>query len=803
MSDKNKDLCLALMHAETEEDIIEYLSIEGYWDDSDAWMPVGGNENNFSVIGNQQSDPVAALVEKIVNSIDARLLGECRARGIDPEGPDAPQTSREAVARFFEGKDGFNPSHPDEGLIIDWTGDFMTTQSRQITVTASGARSRSGGYPSISIADTGEGQTPDAFPETLMSLSRSNKLRIPFVQGKFNMGGTGALQFCGTKHNFQLVVSRRRPDLVEGDAATRDHEWGFTIVRRRDPEDGVRNSVFEYLAPSAGQVLSFAAENLPIRPADRAKKKGTSHAYEIPTGFGTLIKLYSYKFGTDLSSIAGGTGLGRRLEAMLPRATLPVFVADARYDTYGGRVSVGVQTRLERENSDALEADAPIRGEIAVAGVKLPVAVYAFRPGRASTYRPSADHSVAFTVNGQTHAWLTSRFFGRQTVRLSYLASDLFVVVNCSPLKGRLREDLFLNSRDRMRVDPARHEIEGALEQFLRDSSVLRDLQQARREAALMKKLNDQGVTRNLASDIVQRHSVLRRALAEGLGIQLKGRRTSTEDNVQLKRYPDYFDLVRPRANGEAASTSVAQGSRVLLEFETNADDDYFDDERGSWSITLPGSGEDVTSHFHSRGPTRGEFTVWANDLTSAFDVGQSVDLLIRVSDDNPNRIGNFEHLIRVQIKEKPSKSKRRKPAPPKPKRRDTLELPNVIPVWANKLTEQKAHGIKFSDRTAVEAMHAGDDAAPGRFDLYVYMNNKFLNDARGTTEPNQVIDSRWISIMTLLSMGYVVDRDEEDERGEANSEDVERLVRRATRAAAPIILHLEDVFAEDIPDES
>lgn len=480
-----------------------------------------------------------------------------------------------------------------------------------------------------------------------------------------------------------------------------------------------------------------------------------------------------------------------------------MFFVDARYDRYGGLPVFGVQTRLDREVDRVLEAHAPIHGALALNDAQLPVTVYVFQPERASTYRPSADHAVAFTQNGQTHAWLTSRFFHRQAVKLRYLANDLFVVVDCSPLGGRLREDLFLNSRDRMRAGNEKLEIESALEQFLRGTTVLSDLQQARREAALMRKLNDQGITRNLASDIVQRHSVLRRALADGIGIQLRGRRISAADNVQLKRYPDYFDLVRPRTNGEMASTSVAQGSRVLLEFETNADDDYFDDERGSWSITLPDSGEDVTSHFHSRGPTRGEFTVWANGLTSAFDVGQSVDLLVRVSDDNPDRVGSFEHLVRMEIKEKPRKSKQRTPTPPKAKRRDTLDLPNVIPVWATELSEGKAHGIEFSDRTAVEAMHAGDDAAPGRFDLYVYMNNKFLNDARGTTEPNQVIDSRWISIMTLLSMGYVVDRDEKHDRDDLDSEDVERLVRRATRSAAPIILHLEDVFAEDIPDDS
>ena len=43
--------------------------------------------------------------------------------------------------------------------------------------------------PCYTIVDEGEGQRPLDFGATFCSLVRSNKLRIPFVQGKFNMGG--------------------------------------------------------------------------------------------------------------------------------------------------------------------------------------------------------------------------------------------------------------------------------------------------------------------------------------------------------------------------------------------------------------------------------------------------------------------------------------------------------------------------------------------------------------------------------------------------------------------------------------
>src|SRR5207248_2286703 len=100
------------------------------------------------------------------------------------------------------------------------------------------------------------------------------KLKILFVQGKFNMGGTGALRFCG-QNSFQLIITRRNPTIV---AKWNGHDptaskWGFTIVRRERPIIGagnVKNSVYSYLAPvdadkapHRGGVLSFDADALP------------------------------------------------------------------------------------------------------------------------------------------------------------------------------------------------------------------------------------------------------------------------------------------------------------------------------------------------------------------------------------------------------------------------------------------------------------------------------------------------------------------------------------------------------------
>jgi len=101
-NDQIKQLCLSLMKADTENEVITILKKVGYWDNRSVWRFYGDFGNNYSTIGNQQARPDAALIEKLVNSLDARLMNECLVRGIDPEGPSAPRSIQEAVATFLK-----------------------------------------------------------------------------------------------------------------------------------------------------------------------------------------------------------------------------------------------------------------------------------------------------------------------------------------------------------------------------------------------------------------------------------------------------------------------------------------------------------------------------------------------------------------------------------------------------------------------------------------------------------------------------------------------------------------------------
>ena len=119
-----RDFCLALMKADTEEEVIALLKDAGYWNDSKVWRFYGDRDTNYNAIGNQQSRPDAALVEKIVNSVDARLMNECLVRGIDPEGPNAPKTILQAVAMFFD--EGISLKSASAGRLSEWPDSKRT-----------------------------------------------------------------------------------------------------------------------------------------------------------------------------------------------------------------------------------------------------------------------------------------------------------------------------------------------------------------------------------------------------------------------------------------------------------------------------------------------------------------------------------------------------------------------------------------------------------------------------------------------------------------------------------------------------
>jgi hypothetical protein len=214
-----KKLCLELINTDSEEEVVAILKEWGFWDNEACWRYYGDDELNWNRAGNQSARADFAINEKLVNTIDSRLMLECMLAGINPEDEaKAPKSMREAVNRFIE-KTWSSTLKVTGGRVEEWPPKMRTQVAEGISVFVTGSK---GMKPCVNVADLGEGQTPEAFPLTLLSLGKRNKFKVRFAQGKYGQGSSGALRFCG-KRKLQLIVSKRHPKLLNNPAVRSDY----------------------------------------------------------------------------------------------------------------------------------------------------------------------------------------------------------------------------------------------------------------------------------------------------------------------------------------------------------------------------------------------------------------------------------------------------------------------------------------------------------------------------------------------------------------------------------------------------
>ena len=760
----NLNICIELAKAESEKNVINILKKAGYWDNPEAWQNYGNNENNYATIGNQQSAPDAALVEKIINSVDAILMRECLERNIDPEGADAPQTTKEATEQFFYIK---------EGILSKMDRAKRSEIAQDIMVVATGKKSN----PCFSIIDKGEGQTPRKMPDTFLSLGKSNKLRIPFVQGKFNMGGTGSLLFCGKK-NLQLIISRRDPDIVrhEGDDGTSAY-WGFTVIRREDPVGGMRSSTYRYLAPNK-EILTFKANFLSLLPLEYPK------AYGKLLQWGSFVKLYEYRLRGLRSLIK--LDLYYRLATLLPNIALPVLLYERRRgyraNSYHTVLS-GLSVRLDENEHKIIEPGFPSSGILKTKGQEIRIQTYVFKRGKRKHY--AKDEGVIFTVNGQAHGFIPKSFFARKAVGMSYLEDSILILADCSDLGARVREDLFMNSRDRLRSGEVKREIERNLKLLVKNHKGLRELREKRRREDIKGKIRDEKPFIRIIENVIERSPTLSKLFIEGDKITNPFNLTNagTKKIFKGKKFPTYFILKKEFTKERPKYCPINQRFRV--QFETDAENDYFtrETDRGKFDLYFD-DGTTITN------PT---LNLWNGIATLTVSLpknvkeGNIVGYQVKVDDiQRKNPIAqNFYVLVAPFAKKSPGgngerakpsgkrgKGKREKPA--------RLALPSIIPVYQNEWDR-----YQFNRETALTVKCSSE----GSYDFYVNMDNcHLLAEIKGRKNADsELLRAQYESGMVLIGLSLLREFEEKDNSSEEES--VYEKISKITGAIAPILL--------------
>ena len=831
-----KGLALSLLQADTEREVIEILTKNGLWNDSGAWRLYGDRDGNFATIGNQQSRPEAALVEKIVNAVDARLMNECLVRAIDPASEAAPPTIRHAVARFFESRD---VQGDVGGTIQDWPQNRQLDQSQNITIAVSGATAR-GGNACITIADCGEGQTPGRMPETFLSIDRDNKLRIPFVQGKFNMGGTGALKFCG-EHGLQLIITRRNPELIDRiphhDVTA--GQWGFTIVRRERPTAGVgqiRHSVYKYLAPvgapskpSKGEVLSFDASELKVMPVN-------NRPWDRAIQWGSVVKLYEYDMKGFKSHALMKGGLLSRLELLLPGIALPVRVHECR--AYRGDEArsfanslVGLSARLAENRGDNLELGYPTSVPFTVRGEPMIAQIYAFKDGKADTYR--TNEGIVFTINGQTHGAIPKTFFARSSVKMGRLASSLLVLVDCSRLSVGAREDLFMNSRDRLSNGELRKAIEDQLEELIGKHPGLRQLRDARRSEEIAERLEDSRPLEDVLDAILKSSPSLAKLFLLGQRLSRPhraasdGASTTGGDGTGVgvgayrgKQHPTFFRF-HHKIDGEILGRNCEIGRRCRIKFETDVENEYFSraSTPGRYHVEIVEGSIEGADLNHSLTLHNGVAN-WSISFPEEQAAGEQLTLQCTVTDDTltepfvniaqvrmiPPSVRAGGSGVRHEESGGDEPGSRGKSGPTDPA---GITMPKIIKVRLNDMFWNR---YKFDDRTACKIVEDGvgsEDDEQSVFTFYVNVDNVYLRtDMKGTEEDVAIKEAKYVYANVLVALALLHDRRNSGrtpraEPGEGNGEeDVSTIVDTTTRALGPFLVPMIDYLGALSADE-
>ena len=822
-----RDLCIALLQAETEEEVIGLLEKAGFWDQPALWRHYGDLENNWGQGGNQQSLAEAALVEKIVNSVDARLINECLVRGIDPKSPDAPQTIREAVSRFFEG--GTGKKMATGGYVEDWSDEKIREVAQGITLCGTGTRP----IMNLTISDCGEGQTPRKIPLTIMSLSKSNKMYIPFVQGQFNQGGTGALRFCG-KRNLQLVISRRNPKLLGPDPDDDDKNWGFTVVRRERPEGGRKNSILSYLAPVGvgeahpdrkGDILSFDAPGMKIYP-DKDSPYGREAAY------GTAIKLYDYKYLGERSNIIRGRSILSRLDLLLPEIALPIRLYEFRTSAAGKYLEPGSREttlsglRRRLNNTPNVEKGFPITIPFSPAGEQLYATVYAFKP--AGSARDDEDEEedpkkkklggltryrkregVLFIRNGQTQGTLPKDFFRRDAIKMKTLADDLLVFVECDKMSDEAREDLFMPSRDRLTENDFKVEMIDCLEQSLKDAEALRLLRNQRQKEMMTDKMKDDRPLAEVLQQLIKSSPNLTALLQFGQRITapFNANPTAAQEEKPFKGeiYPSFFKL-KGTAYGEAHKRDCPVNYRMRLQFETDARDDYFERriEGGRFSLTWTDKlGKEHKVSVVGPNLRNGSATVMVT-LPDGVHVGDILQM-IAVAEDTR---ATFKNKIEVTVRQwaehnKGGSTKKKEKNPDNQQGNDRerplqLATPKMDPVYRDRWDK-----FKFDEYTAMK-MDVEYDAEDNEIPVFrINMDNTpLLNEIkqRRLDDPSARNQFMYGNVLIGLSL-LLQDKEKGEQPLDAVQTKVEDRIDSLCRALAPFMLSLTTLGQEDLSE--
>lgn len=748
-----KELFFKLFNCKNEAEVEQIILNDDILKNNANWKPYGGNKNNFGTFENQQNHPIPALVEKITNSIDACLMKKCYEYDVDPISKDAPKTMYEAVEKFYGIKDC---------NMNDLTDKERRAIAEDIQVIATGDM----GQPNIRIYDNGEGQLPEKFEETLLSLHRGNKIKIPFAQGKYNMGSTGAVVFCGDK-KYQLIGSKRANE----DSA----KFGFTLVRKHpltqsEKDENYRSTWYEYFTIE-GKVPFFKAESLDLGLKNRNFESGT------------IIQLYSFQPAHGNKGNIS-TDLYRSFNQYFYDLPLPFLVYDTRYDLKidnkvikgnRNRIDDDTNNNVERTISLVLETDLDVNNSY----FKIPVNITVFKiqTNNEQDRQYIGNKNLIFTLNGQVHGYEGQSFISKD-LGFPLLKRCTLISVDCNYLPVDVMQELFMSNRTHLKQGKLTERLREEVVHLIKKNNTLKDINEKRKNELIGKSHNQKFdsvidlLPRNSeVFDFLKKDSNLPFSKVRKKGKSNSDRKTEHHTNKQLKRFPSQFKLnLKEDSSGRKIKT-IPLNKNGYVEIKTDVDDDYLfrSSDAGELQIDIlqktninetisneTGKSENTTVKsitVNRSGPSEGNIRLDIKPTKDA-KVGDEVD--IKVSLSSPSEDFTCRFTVRVDGKIAPSKNTSEKndnkfPKPP-------------IPIKVYESVQDEKMGKSWDDydwdgNDIVKVIGSSEDnsslidAIAINMDSYVLKD--FINKNKYTREKDiQRISNKYFQLIYTHSLG-------------------------------------------------
>jgi len=659
----SKDVLQRLLECETEAEVQAVIESEPFLADPKNWRPLDARETNFNVTSNQASDGGKALTELMTNMVDAILMKAARQKGVPLTGKGAPPTMYAAVDKLIKNLRGgklvnLEPRDP-------WLRDFA---QKNLVLGITGAKNKDEGLPCFTFIDNGEGQAPEDFPDTFLSLSAGTKKSIPFVQGKYNMGSSGVLRYCGRRW-FKLVVSRR---------FDKSSPWGWTLMRRR-PGSAEDMPIAEYCVLPDGSIPSFDAPDLyPLRNLEGKRYDGV----HIETG--TVVKLYDYQVGRRFMSFRGSR---EALNENLVETILPFRLLDLRQKPdkkRGGDRALGVDARpfygmeylllnSHREEGLEDEEDAaglnkidvgsftdPELGEVSIGAIVL-------RRDLPGWLKPqSSNNRVFHAVNGQVHHKRTRGYL--TTCGFPALKDRIVIVVDASKLHFGAHNEVWKGDREHLSQTLLGEKYEDEVNSTIKGSGTLKDLQnkiaQQELETASKTERNE------LFQKLVDYDPALAALLSDrDPSINVPGQGGGGKGDVGKGEFPEAkhspsFVRLDERFTASPFEVPLNRARKILA--HTDAEDGFFhrSDNRGSLIFA---DDDSVREKFVVRQYlARGHLALFLQPVSDKVKLGDTLSFRIGLLDPSmPEPVYSDQMTVVVAKEDEQEPRKRRKPKPP------------------------------------------------------------------------------------------------------------------------------------------